>query len=111
MENEAGKIFRPQRFGPRPIPSAQFCYDNHNCKAWFDCWLARGGSIARDTVYLQRAHDLPDLRSFEDKLVYSRIETKLHARRGLLRRSSLAQELRAAKSAVKSNVIVPFRRP
>lgn len=77
----------------RPIPSSGFCYDSNQCREWYDKWLRRGGTIARDTVYVRRAADMPDLRSFEFQVKWARIEGDLRVRRAQLRQTELMQEI------------------
>ena len=103
---KTGKNFRPRRFGPRPIPSAQFSYDHNQCSHWFDRWLSRGGSIYRDSVYFKRAHDLPDRRNLEDRRIYDAIERNLNYARGLMRRISLAADIRH----VRESKVIPLKK-
>jgi hypothetical protein len=96
--NNAGKSFYPKYpYGPRPQPSSQFSYDHNQCRPWFDSWLRRGGTIARDCVYVQSAQDHKDLRDFEAKINYFRIVAKLNSRRATLRQRGLLIEIRAAR--------------
>jgi hypothetical protein len=90
----------------RPIPSVCFCYDSHKCHAWYDKWLMRGGSIARDTIVFRHAADMPDVRSFDDKVRWSRIESELRLRRAEIRRSQLIREMEEARK--KHSKVVQF---
>lgn len=100
--NAAGKSFRPMRFGPRPIPSSCFSYDHNTCKPWFDRWLMRGGTSARDTVYIQRANDMPDLRTFDLKVRWFKTQAKL---RPIRLRIDVRRAIR------NTGKVVPFKRP
>lgn len=82
----------------KPVPSICFCYDSNQCRDWYDRWLARGGSIARDTIVFSRAADMPDVRSFDDKLRWHRLECELNSVRAALRRAEFAEEIRAVKA-------------
>lgn len=67
----------------QPIVSAAFCYDSHSddCKYWYDRWLLRGGQVARDCVYFNRAQDMQDHRSFDEQVKWKRMEGELRIRR------------------------------
>jgi hypothetical protein len=105
-----GKHFRPKYpYGPRPQPSAAFSYDHNQCRQWFDVWLSRGGTVARDTIAVRRARDLPDLRSFEDREIWMRIAMALRFKRATLRLGVLSAEIRAASHPPEAATIVQFK--
>jgi hypothetical protein len=64
-----------------PIISAAFSYDHNQCRDWYDRWLSRGGSVARDSVYTIRAQDMQDLRSFNEQVMWRQMEGELRLRR------------------------------
>lgn len=106
MTSNTGKNFLPRYpYGPRPQPSAAFSYDHNPCRAWFDIWLSRGGNVARDAVYLQRAIDLPDLRNGDDRLRWFKLAAALRIQRATLRLRELAAEV----VVIKKPTVITFK--
>jgi len=100
-----GKQFAPKYpYGPKPEPSASFSYDHNRCRDWYDKWLSRGGTVARDSVYIERARDMPDLRPTEDRRRFIALEWKLRKQRSEIRLSALRAEIHGDLTN-----IVPFR--
>lgn len=112
--NLKGKLFAPKLpYGPRPQPSATFSYDHNACRTWFDTWLRRGGTVARDCVYIQRARDFKDLRTFDERVKWARLAGCLNLQRGALRRQELSREISVELlDARRSNVVsIKTRKP
>jgi hypothetical protein len=92
--------------GRRPIPSSAFCYDSNNCQRWYDRWLLRGGSVARDTIIFNHAADMPDLRTFDQKVRWARLQGELRLCRAEMRRSELIREAEEARK--KQSKVIQF---
>lgn len=81
--------------------SSAFSYEHCMCKRWLDRWLMRGGSLHRDSVTVNRAQDMQDLRTWNERETWSLLQRELRFKRVQLRQSELLGEIHAAKAKPK----------
>jgi hypothetical protein len=92
---------KPSQFGWLPIVSSGFGYDpfavRDSVRMFYERWHTQGGESARDHCgIMKRAHDMPDLRTYEFKALGDRALSRLRNIRGSMK-TNVVQFTRAKR--------------